>query len=250
MPSGAYTDGVSVNTILLVDDDPDFRAELKETFDEYRVVEASSGQQALHILRQPNLIDLVLLDVKLPGGSSGTDILRELKRLSPGLKIIILTGYSSKDVAIEALKGRADEYLEKPLDILKTKELIEGMLGASRSSAEAGVPDARGKVELAKDFLERNYHKKAGLKEAAQVVCMSPKYLSRVFRDITGTGFNDYKLQLRIKRARYLLKRSHLNVSQISAELGYQNCESFIRIFEQFCHTTPSAYRQSVRRKP
>lgn len=247
MPSGAYADGVSVKTILLVDDDPDFRAEMKDALDEYKVVEAASGQQALHMLTQPNLIDLVLLDVNLPGGSSGTDILRELKRLSPALKIVILTGYSSKDVAIEALKGRADEYLEKPLDILKTKELIEGLLGAGRESASVGALDARGKVELTKRFLERNYDKKAGLKEAAQAVCLSPKYLSRIFRDVTGTGFNAYKLQLRIKRARYLLKRSQLTVSQVSEKLGYQNSESFIRIFEQICRLTPSAYRRSAR---
>ena len=77
-------------TILLVDDDPEFRAELKEALYEYAVVEASSGQLALSILKKPNEIDLVLLDVKLPGGSSGTDILRDLKKFSANLKIVIL----------------------------------------------------------------------------------------------------------------------------------------------------------------
>ena len=62
----------------------------------------------MQLLRKPNEIDLVLLDVMMPG-LSGTEVLREMKKLSPNLAIIILTGYSSKDVAIEALKGHADD---------------------------------------------------------------------------------------------------------------------------------------------
>ena len=170
-------------TILLVDDDPEFRAELKEALYEYTVVEASSGQLALSMLKKPNEIDLVLLDVKLPGGSSGTDILRDIKKLSTNLKIIILTGYSSKDIAIEALKGRADDYLEKPLDIAHTKEIIEKLLGGRPGLHDDEALHLRDKSEKVKRFIERNYDKKAGLNEAALVACLSPKYLSRVFKE-------------------------------------------------------------------
>ena len=57
----------------------------------------------------------MILDVNMPG-SKGTEVLKDIKALYPDLGIIILTGHSSEDVAIEALKGHADEYLEKPLD--------------------------------------------------------------------------------------------------------------------------------------
>jgi two-component system, response regulator YesN len=231
-------------TILLVDDDPEFRAELKEALYEYAVVEASYGQQALSILKKPNEIDLVLLDVNLPGGPSGTDILREIKKISSGLKIIILTGYSSKDIAIEALKGRADDYLEKPIDIVHTKEIIDKLLG-SRPGQHAGETlHLRDKIEKVKRFIERNFDKKAGLAEAAHAACLSPKYLSRVFKEVTGSGFSEYKLRLRIRRARQLLKRTNLSIAQISDKLGYQNTESFIRMFEQIVHTTPTHYRK------
>jgi len=230
-------------TILLVDDDPEFRAELKEALYEYVVVEASSGQLALSILKKPNEIDLVLLDVKLPGGSSGTDILRDIKKLSANLKIIILTGYSSKDVAIEALKGRADDYLEKPLDIAHTKEIIEKLLGSRPGLHVDEALHVRDKIEKVKRFIERNFDKKAGLNEAALVACLSPKYLSRIFKEVTGCGFNEYKLRLRIRRARQLLRRTNLSIAQISDKLGYQNTESFIRMFEQIAGRTPTHYR-------
>jgi CheY-like chemotaxis protein len=53
--------------ILLVDDDKDFRVELKECLSGYDIVEASSGEEAINILKKPNDIDLVILDVNLPG---------------------------------------------------------------------------------------------------------------------------------------------------------------------------------------
>ena len=115
------------NTILLVDDDRDFRDEFKDCFDAYRIVEAGDGDEALRILKKPNDIDLVILDVKMPG-IKGTEVLREIREIAPDLGIIILTAHSSEDVAIAALKGHADDYVEKPMNVDKTREIIEGLL--------------------------------------------------------------------------------------------------------------------------
>lgn len=114
-------------TLLLVDDDREFRAEFRDCFDDYAVMEAHNGEEALAILKKPNEIDLVILDVMMPG-ARGTLVLREIKKLAPSLGIVILTGHSSKDVAVEALKGRADEYLEKPFDPGAARAVIERLL--------------------------------------------------------------------------------------------------------------------------
>lgn len=53
--------------ILLVDDDRVFRDEFRDTFEEYGIRDASSGEEALEILKRPNEIDLVILDVRMPG---------------------------------------------------------------------------------------------------------------------------------------------------------------------------------------
>jgi len=92
-------------TILLVDDEKEFREELACSFDEYRVLEAADGQQALKILGMPNEIDLVILDVRMPG-LPGTEILKVIKKRNPKLKVIMLTAFSSKDIAVESLRGR------------------------------------------------------------------------------------------------------------------------------------------------
>lgn len=227
--------------ILLVDDDRDFRAEFREYFDAYEIVEAGDGEEALSVLRKPNEIDLVILDVRLPG-AKGTEVLKEMKAIAPDLGIIILTGHSSEDIAIQALKGHADEYLEKPLDIEKTKELLEDMLEAR--SGPAAAEGVNGKIDRAKRFMERNCYKKVMLEDAARAVSLSPKYFSRIFKEATGTGFTEYRSRIRIKEAKALLKKTGLNIAQIAYKIGYQNMESFTRLFKSSVGQTPTSYRK------
>src|ERR1700685_3693904 len=115
--------------ILMVDDDADFREELRICLDGYTVIEASNGVEALAILKKPNAIDLVILDAVMPL-ISGIEVLREIKRTKPSLAIIMLTGQSNKDIAIDALKGRADDYIEKPINIARFLEIVQSTLAA------------------------------------------------------------------------------------------------------------------------
>lgn len=232
--------------VLIVDDDAEFRSELRSALDCYQVVEAASGRDAMNLLRKPNDIDVVLLDVMMPG-LSGTEVLREIKRLSPELSIVMLTGYSSKDIAVESLKGHADEYIEKPLDIDKTKEIIDRLLQDKRGGPDACAYNREDKIERVKRFVERNFQKKVTLKDAAQAVFLSPKYLSRIFKEQTRMGFNDYKLRFVLMRAKELLSKTGFTINQISDQMGYQNAESFIRIFEKLTGMTPTGYRTQCR---
>ncbi len=234
--------------LLLVDDDREFREEFAESLSEYEVIQADSGQEALRILSRPNEIDLVIMDVFMPG-LSGTEVLKQLRDNLPGLGIIILTGYSSKDIAIEALKGHADDYLEKPVDIEKAKEIIENILAAKRSPADQSSQGIKGKIEKVKHFVERNCFKKVCLEDAARSVCLSPKYLSRIFEEVTGTRFTEYRLKVKFTRAVELLKKSGYNIDQIADKLGYKNTESFIRQFKKIAGLTPTEYRKADKKK-
>ncbi len=230
-------------TILLVDDDDVFRKELRQCLDEFDVVEASDGEAALKILKRPNEIDLVILDVKMPG-ESGTGILRKMKEIAPGLGIIILTGHSSEDTAIEALKGHADDYVAKPCSPCKLKEVIETLLAGKRLESGEGGDDIGGKIARVKEYLERNCFKRVALADAGRAVSLSPKYLSRVFKEKTGKGFSEYRLGIQIEKSKALLEKGGYNVSEISNKLGYLNPESFIRQFRKFTGCTPTGYRK------
>jgi YesN/AraC family two-component response regulator len=234
--------------ILLVDDDSDFRSELRDYLDDYRFSEAPTGNVALEILEKPHDIDLVILDVMMPG-LRGTEVLRRIKAMDGDMPVIILTAYSSKDVAVEALKGDADDYIEKPIDISKTKHIIDRILSESRAEGDLEAGGMEGKIARVKHLLEVNYHKMVGLEDAAAIVFLSPKYLSRVFKEHTGMGFTEYRLKVKIAQARKLLDKTRKNIDQISYELGYQNPESFIRMFKKVTGLSPTGYRNRKNKK-
>ncbi len=227
--------------ILLVDDDPEFREELRECLGQYRIIEAASGGEALRIIQKPHAIDLVLLDVLMPD-LRGTEVLREIRKIAPHLGIIILTAHSSEDVAIDALKGRADDYVEKPFEVDQLRKTIERVLADRKGNT--GLP---GKMERVKRFLKNNCGKKVSLKDAAGEVCLSPKYLSRIFKEKIGTGFTDYRLKIKTQTAKRLLDTASVSVQEVADRLGYKNLESFVRIFKKITGHTPTAYRRHAK---
>jgi YesN/AraC family two-component response regulator len=224
-----------------VDDDADFRKLFAKHFGNYNITQSPDGETALSILKKPNMIDLVLLDVRMPG-LSGIEVLAEIKKIKPGIKVAMLTGSGSKDVVIEALKNRADEFIRKPLDADSAGKIIEKLLGDIENGNIPDSGNTKSKMEKVKKFIERNYDKKVSLADAASHTGLSAKYLSRAFRETYGTGFSNYKSGVMVRKAKELLKRG-FNTTQISEKLAYLNPQSFILTFKKHTGFTPVAYR-------
>lgn len=221
---------------MIVDDDKDFRSVFKETLEEeYDVIEAANGNEAILKMKAPDIIDLVVLDIKMPG-PQGTEVLKQIKEINPDVFVIMLTGYSDEEAILESLRWHADDYLKKPIKVEKTLETIRRLL-SKKNDRVSGI------IEKLKYFIEKNYHKEINLKEASNIACLSPKYVSRIFKDSVGMGFNEYKLKLRMDRAMELLDNPDLNINEIAYKVGYQNVESFVRIFKKLQKCTPTEYR-------
>ena len=103
--------------MMLVDDEVRFLSTTKKLLAKkgYDVVTASSGAEALEIIRAQN-IHVVILDVKMPG-MDGNATLREIKRLFPLTEVIMLTGHATMESAVDGLKSGASDYLVKPADL-------------------------------------------------------------------------------------------------------------------------------------
>ena len=113
------------STLLLVDDDPEIRDQMKWALaSDYELLEASDRPSALAHVRQA-MPQLVLLDLGLPpdtdGASEGLAILRETMQLNPMAKVIVVTGNSDRAKAIAAIESGGYDFIEKPvqLDVLK-----------------------------------------------------------------------------------------------------------------------------------
>jgi len=233
--------------VLIVDDHEDLRVTLREFLEGYEVLEAGDGETALRILRRGNEIGLVILDVMMPG-ISGLDVLVEIRKMTPSPKVIILTGHSSKDVAIEALRAHADDYIEKPINIARLQGAVQKLMAAENGEPEPDSLDLAGKIAKVKKFVEVNCCKKVNLADAADTVFLSPKYLSRVFRLHARCGFNEYKLKCKVEKAKELLVKYGYTINQIADKLGYENPESFIRQFKKIVGSTPTEYRNKKKK--
>ena len=229
--------------LLLVDDDADFREEFCGCFEDYDVIQAPDGETAIGILKKPNVIDLVLLDVTMPG-IPGTEVLTEIKKINPDVKVVMLTANRSRDVVIDSLKNRADEYIEKPMNVESTREIIKRLVGEKETKGEPDTGNIRSKIEKVKKFLERNFNKKVSLEDASAHAGLSAKYLSRAFEEVEGIGFSAFKSAVKVKKAMLLLKQG-FNINQISDTLAYANAETFIRVFKKSAGCTPALYRNN-----
>jgi putative two-component system response regulator len=103
-------------SILIVDDELGPRESLRMILKPiYDVHTASNGQEALKFLQKEE-IDLVTLDLKMPG-LSGLETLKEIKRFKPEVEIIIITGYGTLTNAQEAIRYGAGDFISKPFNV-------------------------------------------------------------------------------------------------------------------------------------
>jgi len=101
--------------ILICDDEPGVRESLKVILeDDYRIIEADNGEGMLAQARSEKPA-LILLDVKMPR-LNGLEALKTLKSEQPKSKVIMISGYESVDVASQAMRLGADDYMVKPFD--------------------------------------------------------------------------------------------------------------------------------------
>ena len=106
-----------VKKILIVDDDDDLRKNLSEVLRGagYETHEAASGRDAVDMASDADF-DVILLDLIMPK-MSGSDVLVELKRVSPRSRVIMITAFASIENAVDAIKRGAADYLSKPFKI-------------------------------------------------------------------------------------------------------------------------------------
>lgn len=112
-------------SVLIVDDDDVMRETLSDVLKrrEYDVFSVGRGNDTLSIIKK-NVIDLILLDMRLPD-CDGLELLKKIKEFDTDILVIIMTAYSDIQTAVSAIKSGAYHYINKPFDLEELKILIE-----------------------------------------------------------------------------------------------------------------------------
>src|SRR5881296_3297130 len=120
-----------MDRLLLIDDEADVQYSFRRIFDspEIELTAASSGEEGLKLIPRVKP-DLVIMDVRM-GGMNGLETLRRIRETSAKLPVIMMTAYGTTQTAIEAMKLGAYDYLLKPFDVPKLKEIVLNALKAA-----------------------------------------------------------------------------------------------------------------------
>src|SRR5947208_3193962 len=121
-----------MDRLLLIDDEADVQYSFRRIFDspEIELTATSSGEEGLKLIVKVKP-DLVIMDVRM-GGMNGLETLRRIRETNEKLPVIMMTAYGTTQMAIEAMKLGAYDYLLKPFDVPKLKQIIAAALKAAR----------------------------------------------------------------------------------------------------------------------
>jgi len=129
--------------VLVVDDEKDFLETLVNRLNKRNVdtVGVLSGEAAVEEMKK-QIFDVVILDVKMPGGMDGIETLREIKKIQPLAEVLLLTGHASVETSIEGMKLGAFDYLLKPV---KLEDLLSklGQAFEKKDTNEQKIRSAR-----------------------------------------------------------------------------------------------------------
>jgi CheY-like chemotaxis protein len=195
--------------VLVVDDEAVVLAVLREALRRggYRVTTAASAEEAIDLMHKRRF-DLVLTDKNLPG-ASGLDVLRAARTLTPAPAIVLITGYTSYDSAVEALDIGAHDYIEKPIrDVEDLRFRIrraltrrdEQLARPKAKATPAGAGDRVGRVlvveiegarrQLIADYLARRHHVTAAKDGDEALALLKKEHFDLVLADrhLPGTS--------------------------------------------------------------
>ena len=151
-------------TILIVDDDAALRDSLAETVHDlgYQARVAKSGREALGVLAS-NEIHGVLLDLRMPGGMDGIEVLRRIHAQTNGPPVVILTAFASAENTIEAMRIGAFDHLTKPIGRQELRELLARMLARPVATPSGALPNGAGGTLIGSSEPMRRVQKTIGL---------------------------------------------------------------------------------------
>jgi two-component system response regulator YesN len=240
-------------SVLIVDDEASVRSLLRSMLESTaRVHEAEDAERALKILEtQAPATDLVLVDQFLPR-LTGLEVLQVTKRNWPWIPVAIVTGFGSEDLAVQALRAGASDYLRKPIELAALLRMVARLIRKVQCPVTSPVPGVgiedsvrpiHPSIRRALAFMSEHFAEAITLAEVASEADLSRFHFCRLFHQEMGVPFHEHLHRLRLRRATTLLGDRSLKVSEIAYAVGFTDLSHFDRTFRRILGRSPSEYR-------
>ncbi len=215
---------------------------------------ASDGLEGAALIRKLKP-DILFTDIRMPN-RDGLNMIAALKSEFPRLQIAVLTAYRDFEYARQAIRLGVCRYLLKPSKMEELKEAIRFMTSALDSLPDGSAPgavdapegEAAGSfvVKAAINYLEHHYTEHITLSQVADHVFVSQWHLSKLINRHLNKNFFDILNQLRIQKARELLRNPALKVHEIAERVGFADVAHFSKNFKRLTGKSPVEYRAGL----
>lgn len=252
-------------TILIVEDDQGIREYLSEELSEnFQVLTAENGLEALQLMEKQTNITLVLSDVLMPW-MNGFELCKKIKA-SPVLSdipVILLTALGEIDQRMYGIAEGADDYIRKPFHIDYVKVKIIRLLEERRrlqkkfmqTMQTGGIPiiennkkiDSSDEIFISQfiSLLETSYAKTdISVEKLSEELNISRVHLYRKIKEISGLTPVDYLRNFRLSKAVELLDKRRFSVSEVAYQTGFSSPAYFSKCFKDVFNMTPSEYME------
>lgn len=212
---------------------------------------ARDGVEGLELIKlyKP---DIVMTDIRMPN-KDGLSMIKEFRDASPNTHVIVMSGFRKFEYAQEALNLGVDKFIVKPATLDEIIEAIQFVI--QQIEEQSGV-----KVESNDDiyqttdkynhlvdkvitFMKNNYFEKLTLASVSEKFFVSTWHLCRVLKRETGRSFVDILNQIRINKAKELLRNTNWKVYEIARRVGYRELTYFSNMFKKTTGYTPNEFR-------
>ena len=238
---------------LLIADDENLELKVLEKtikkffLNELDIFMASNGKQAAGIVENTD-INIALLDIEMPG-MNGIELAKLIREKNHDCIIIFITAYDRFEYAIEAMHIKAFDYLLKPWK----EEKLTGLISEAISSIKE-ISSDDGKSEnlqdsqksIIKKYIKENYKRDLSAGDVAGILGYSDVYFSKIFKQLFDDTFINYLTNLRIEKAKVLLKDVSFNIKEVGASVGYTDSNYFTKVFKRSVGMSPSEYRGNI----
>ncbi|MEJ6979674.1 two-component regulator propeller domain-containing protein [Pedobacter sp. P351] len=245
-------------TLLIVEDDVDFRFYLKDNLKEdYNVLEASNGKDGWQkaLFYHPNL---VVSDISMPE-MNGIDLCKKIKSDTRTfhIPVILLTALTGEESQLQGLGSGANDYMTKPFSF----EILETKLRNILKQQDSFRKTYQKQVEVRPIEVEIESANEKFLQEAIQIIeknisnsnfsvdeLSSLLFVSRVtlytrILNLTGKTPLEFVKSYRLKRAAQLLEKSDYTISQLCYKVGFKTPRNFAKSFKAEFDVIPSKYQ-------
>ena len=252
--------------VLVVEDNAELRVYIYNSLiNRYEVKDASNGTEALNVIRDGWMPDIVVTDLMMPR-MDGMELISNLRNdfSTSHIPILVITAKHEDDIQVKAMKYGADGYIAKPFTMELLTARIDNMLERRRqllsTLSVVAETNATGKVDIIPEeivitdkdeeliknvmaWLEKNVmDADVTVEQLAQHVGMGRTSMYNKIKGLTGKSPVELIQEFRLEKSKYYLKSGQFSVSETSYKVGFSDPGYFSRTFKKRFGITPAEF--------